>query len=83
MNSHELVVIGRSLIAVMFIASAVGKAANWKTTIGIMQIHGLPYPSLALSAALILSWPEQAAYSPADSWLRRLLGCSCSWLSRH
>jgi putative oxidoreductase len=54
MNSHELVVIGRSLIAVMFIASAVGKAANWKTTIGIMQIHSLPFPSLALSAALII-----------------------------
>ena len=54
MNSHELVVIGRSLIAVMFIASAVGKAANWKTTIGIMQIHRLPLPNLALSAAIII-----------------------------
>jgi uncharacterized membrane protein YphA (DoxX/SURF4 family) len=54
MNSHELVVIGRSLIAFMFIASALGKAINWKTTVSIMQIHRMPFPVVALSAALAI-----------------------------
>ena len=37
MNQHDLFLVGRSLIAAMFIMSAIGKAANWKPTVDLMQ----------------------------------------------
>lgn len=54
MNTYELFVIGRCLIAVMFIASVFGNASNWRQSISLMQIHHLPFPDVALSAALVL-----------------------------
>ena len=53
MNSYELWVIGRGLIAFMFIASALGKASNWTATVSMMQIHHVPFPGVILSAAIV------------------------------
>jgi uncharacterized membrane protein YphA (DoxX/SURF4 family) len=53
MNQHDLFLVGRSLIAVMFIMSAIGKAANWRTTVDLMRSHHLPLPQAALFASVI------------------------------
>ena len=52
MNTHVLFVVGRGLIAVSFIASALGKVSKWKDTIGLMQMHQVPWPTLALFIAI-------------------------------
>ena len=52
MNTHALFVTGRSLIAISFLASALGKASNWKDTIALMQMHQVPWPTLGLSLAI-------------------------------
>ena len=54
MNTHALFVVGRSLIAISFILSAIGKASNWKDTIGLMQMHQLPWPTLGLTSAILI-----------------------------
>ena len=43
---------GRGLIAISFIVSAIGKAGNWKDTIGLMQMHQMPWPTLGLTTAI-------------------------------
>lgn len=53
MNTHALFVAGRGLIAISFVASALGKASNWKATIGLMQTHQVPWPTLGLMAAIL------------------------------
>ena len=53
MNQHELFLVGRCLMAAMFIVSALGKAANWRATIDLMQSHHLPLPSAALLTSVI------------------------------
>jgi putative oxidoreductase len=53
MNQHDLFLVGRSLIAAMFIMSAVGKAANWRTTVDLMRSHHLPLPQTALFTSVI------------------------------
>ena len=53
MNQHDLFLVGRSLIAAMFIMSAIGKAANWKPTVDLMQLHHLPLPRAALFTSVI------------------------------
>jgi putative oxidoreductase len=53
MNQHDLFLVGRSLIAAMFIMSAIGKAANWKPTVDLMQLHHLPLPRAALLTSVI------------------------------
>ena len=54
MNINALFVLGRCLIALLFIISALGKATKWKDTIGLMQMHQVPWTSLALSIAIML-----------------------------
>ena len=54
MNTHALFVAGRCLIAISFIVSAIGKATNWKDTVGLMQIHQMPWPTLGLTGALLI-----------------------------
>ena len=54
MNTHALFVLGRSLIAISFIVSAIGKASNWKDTIGLMQMHQMPWPTLGLTSAILI-----------------------------
>ena len=54
MNTHTLFVVGRGLIAVSFIVSAIGKASNWKDTIGLMQMHKIPWPTLGLAGAILI-----------------------------
>ena len=46
MNTHALFVVGRGLIARSFIVSAIGKASTWKDTIGLIQMHKVPWPTL-------------------------------------
>jgi uncharacterized membrane protein YphA (DoxX/SURF4 family) len=53
MNQHGLFLVGRWLIAAMFIMSAIGKAANWKPTVDLMQLHYLPLPRAALFTSVI------------------------------
>jgi putative oxidoreductase len=53
MNQHDLFIVGRCLIAAMFIVSALGKAANWRTTIDLMRLHHLPLPSAALFVSVV------------------------------
>jgi uncharacterized membrane protein YphA (DoxX/SURF4 family) len=53
MNQHGLFLVGRCLIAAMFIMSAIGKAANWKPTVDLMQLHYLPLPRAALFTSVI------------------------------
>ena len=52
MNTHALFLVGRGLFAISFIASALGKASNWKNTIGLMQMHQMPWPTLGLTTAI-------------------------------
>ena len=54
MNTYALFVVGRSLIAISFIVSAIGKASNWKDTIGLMQLHHMPWPNLGLTSAILI-----------------------------
>lgn len=56
MNKHELFVIGRCLIAVMFMASALGKVSNWRKTVNVMQLHHLPFPSGALAVSVAVEF---------------------------
>jgi uncharacterized membrane protein YphA (DoxX/SURF4 family) len=51
-NTHALFVVGRGLIAISFIVSAIGKASNWKDTIGLMKMHQMPWPALGLTSAI-------------------------------
>lgn len=53
MSTHALFVAGRALIAISFVASALGKASKWKDTIGLMQMHQVPWPTLALIIAIL------------------------------
>lgn len=53
MNSHALLVVGRGLIAISFVASALGKASKWTDTIGLMQMHQVPWPTLGLIIAIL------------------------------
>ena len=53
MNTHALFVAGRGLIAISFVASAIGKASKWKDTIGLMQTHQVPWPTLGLIIAIL------------------------------
>jgi uncharacterized membrane protein YphA (DoxX/SURF4 family) len=53
MNQHDLFLVGRCLIAAMFIMSEIGKAANWKPTVDLMQLHHLPLPRVALFTSVI------------------------------
>jgi putative oxidoreductase len=53
-NTHALFVVGRGLIAISFIVSAIGKASNWKDTIGLMQMHRMPWPTLGLTSAILI-----------------------------
>jgi uncharacterized membrane protein YphA (DoxX/SURF4 family) len=53
MNQHELFLVGRCLIAAMFIVSALGKAANWRTTVDLMRLHHLPLPNAALFVSVV------------------------------
>jgi len=46
--------VGRGLIAISFIVSAIGKASNWKGTIGLMQMHQMPWPTLGLTSAILI-----------------------------
>lgn len=54
MNTHALFVVGRDLIAISFIVSALGKASKWKDTVGLMQMHQMPWPTLALTIAILI-----------------------------
>ena len=54
MNTHVLFVVGRGLIAVSFIASALGKVSKWKDTIRLMQMHQVPWPTLGLIIAILV-----------------------------
>ena len=54
MNTHSLFVAGRSLIAISFIASALGKVSKWKDTIGLMQMHQVPWPTLGLIITILI-----------------------------
>ena len=56
MNTHILFVVGRDLIAASFILSAIGKASNWKDTVGLMQAHQMPWPTLGLTGALLIEF---------------------------
>lgn len=49
-----LALIGRVLIAAIFLASAFGKITNFADTVRFMESHGVPYPPLlcALAAAV-------------------------------
>ena len=53
MNTHALFAAGRGLIAISFVASALGKASKWKDTIGLMQMHQVPWPTLSLILAIL------------------------------
>ena len=53
MNQHDLLLVGRCLIAAMFIVSALGKAANWKTNVDLTSSHHLPLPHAALFTSVI------------------------------
>ena len=53
MNQHDLFLVGRCLIAAMFIVSALGKAANWKTNVDLTSSHHLPFPQAALFTSVI------------------------------
>jgi putative oxidoreductase len=53
MNQHGLFLVGRCLIAAMFIVSALGKAANWRRTLDLMRLHHLPLPSAALIVSVV------------------------------
>lgn len=53
MNTHALFVAGRGLMSISFVASALGKASNWKGTIGLMQMHQVPWPTLGLILAIL------------------------------
>ena len=53
MNTHALFVAGRGLIAISFVTSALGKATKWKDTIGLMQMHQVPLPTLGLAVAIL------------------------------
>jgi putative oxidoreductase len=37
-----------------FIVSAIGKASNWKGTIGLMQMHQIPWPTPGLTSAILI-----------------------------
>lgn len=54
MNTHALFVVGRGLIAISFVVSALGKASKWKDTVGLMQMHQMPWPTLALTIAILI-----------------------------
>ena len=56
MNTHVLFVVGRGLIAISLIVSAIGKASNWKDTVGLMQAHQMPWPTLGLIGALLIEF---------------------------
>ena len=53
MNQHDLFLVGRCVIAAMFIVSALGKAANWRTTVDLMRSYHLPFPQAALFTSVI------------------------------
>jgi len=53
-NTDALIVVGRGLIAISFIASALGKVSKWKDTIGLMQMHQVPWPTLGLIIAILI-----------------------------
>lgn len=52
MNTHALFLVGRSLFAISFVVSAIGKASNWKDTVRLMQVHQMPWPTLGLISAI-------------------------------
>lgn len=52
MSTHALFLVGRSLIAISFIVSAIGKGTHWKDTIGLMKMHRMPWPTLGLTGAI-------------------------------
>jgi len=53
-NTHVLFVVDRGLIAVSFIASALGKVSKWKDTIRLTQMHQVPWPTLGLIIAILV-----------------------------
>jgi uncharacterized membrane protein len=53
MNQHDLFLIGRCLIAAMFVVSALGKATDRRKTINVTQLHQLPLPGAALFVSVM------------------------------
>jgi putative oxidoreductase len=53
MNQHDLFLVGRCVIAAMFIVSALSKVANWRTTVDLMRSYHLPFPQAALFTSVI------------------------------
>ena len=54
MSTHALFEVGRGLIAISFLVSAIGKASHWKDTIGLMKMHRMPWPTLGLTGAILV-----------------------------
>jgi putative oxidoreductase len=53
MSVNTLFVMGRWLIALLFVMSAIGKASNWTGTLQLMKAHNIPLPKLGLAGSLI------------------------------
>ncbi|KQZ44085.1 DoxX family protein [Duganella sp. Root1480D1] len=51
-NAAVLPLIGRILMAAIFVMSGIGKIANPGTTLGYINAMGLPFPELALVGAI-------------------------------
>ncbi|MFZ4763993.1 MAG: DoxX family protein [Roseimicrobium sp.] len=46
--------VGRALLALVFLASGVGKLLAWDSTAGYMGFRGIPWPHAFLTAAVVL-----------------------------
>ncbi len=53
-NNNYLPLVGRLLMAAIFVMSGIGKIANPAGTIGYISSAGLPFPELGLAAAIAI-----------------------------
>lgn len=54
MNNSKLLVIGRALIASLFIPSGISKLLGFAGTVGYVASAGLPFPALGAAAAVVV-----------------------------
>lgn len=53
-DSHFIALIGRDLIALVFLYSGIDKIRNIGPTSGVMRAHGIPFVPVALTGAIVL-----------------------------
>ena len=54
MNSSKLVILGRALIALLFVPAGVSKVFGFAGTVGYITSVGLPLPTLAAIGAIVV-----------------------------